>query len=317
MSKHDPDVCYVDDDVVSEKIDRSVGGLDADDTWHDDAADETRCAQPSRRQFRRRRLASPAVIVPVQLDLGPGAPCWTAGATADVSPMGISISLHRRDALGCRLALVGIGTGRDRRFGTMTIRSQTLEGGKLRVGGSWVIGGEDDLLDDRKLRPFIDPHQLRFRHALSEDVLLRWKEIGVLRSYLLDRVLLCSRCDSLPSWRMGCHRCGSGRFQQDRLIHHFACAHVGPAEELETATGLQCPKCRTRHLIVGSDYEYIDGPLTCLDCGASGGQPTMSAMCHRCHVRFDSGQAKEVELMAYHASRIDPMELFAMSDDSA
>ena len=47
------------------------------------------------------------------------------------------------------------------------------------------------------------------------------------------------------------------------MIHHFACAHVGPLREFEGAEGLTCPKCLTKKLVVGADYEFLDGVHLC------------------------------------------------------
>jgi Zn finger protein HypA/HybF involved in hydrogenase expression len=192
----------------------------------------------------------------------------------------------------------------------MEIVSQASSQDVIRIGGRWVIGTPEDVLLPDKLRPRVDPRTLTFIYGWSEETLNQWSGLGVLRQYLVDRVLLCDRCGSIPSWRNGCHVCGSGRIHRDRLVHHFACAHVGRASEFETAAGLQCPKCRSANLIVGSDYEFIEGPVECYDCGAKGGQPTMAAMCHRCHRRFSLEEAEERLLHAYHVERLDPLAFY-------
>ena len=261
-----------------------------------------------RRQMQRRAATRPIAVVPVLLDGGPGELQWASAVTEDVAATGISLTVAANEAFPSRTVIVGAEspTG-GRAFATLQIASQAIEQDTLRIGGRWVIGTTDDVLRPEKLRPRVDPRTLSFVYGWSEEILIKWARLGVLRQYLVDRVLLCDRCGSIPSWRMGCHVCGSGRTHRDRLIHHFACAHVDRASDFETADGLQCPKCRTANLIVGSDYEFIEGPVECYDCGARGGQPTMAAMCHRCHHRFSMEEAEERMLYAYHVERLDPV----------
>ncbi len=266
-----------------------------------------------RRLLNRRESSHPIAVVPVLLDGGPGDLQWAEAITEDVSATGISLKMNSDTTLPCRTVVVGAeaSTG-GRAFGTLQIASQQQsDDGVLRIGGRWIIGSAEDVLVSDKLRPRVDPRTLSFVYGWSEETLKKWTRLGVLRQYLVDRVLLCDRCGSIPSWRNGCHVCGSGRIHRDRLIHHFACAHVDRACDFETTDGLQCPKCRTNNLIVGSDYEFIEGPVECYDCGARGGQPTMAAMCHRCHHRFSMEEAEERMLYAYHVERLDPITFYA------
>lgn len=265
-----------------------------------------------RRTMPRRAKTQVVAVIPVLLDGGPGDLQWADAVTEDVSATGLGLTMKSDGALQCRTAVIGAEsrTG-GRAFATMEIISQQADGDLVRIGGRWVIGAADDVLLAEKLRPRVDPKTLTFVYGWSEDTLNDWARLGVLRQYLVDRVLLCDRCGSIPSWRNGCHVCGSGRIHRDRLIHHFACAHVGRAGDFETAAGLQCPKCRTANLIVGSDYEFIEGPVECYDCSAKGGQPTMAAMCHRCHRRFSMEEAEERLLHAYHVERLDPLVFYA------
>jgi hypothetical protein len=271
-------------------------------------------APQDRRHMQRRSTSRPIAVLPVLLDGSPGELQWADAYTEDVSATGIALTMPSDSTLPSRAMVIGAesANGGPRVFATLQIVSQSCESdGFLRIGGRWAIGSSDDILTPEKLRPRVDPRSLTFVHGWSEEILNKWTRLGVLRRYLVDRVLLCGRCDSIPSWRNGCHVCGSGRIHRDRLIHHFACAHVDRACDFETADGLQCPKCRTASLIVGSDYEFIEGPVECFDCGARGGQPTMAAMCHRCHRRFSMDEAEEKALYAYHVERLDPLNFYA------
>ncbi|NND98138.1 MAG: hypothetical protein HKN47_12495 [Pirellulaceae bacterium] len=263
------------------------------------------------RSAPRHASTMPVVIIAVLLDGRPGSLHWVDATSVDVSRTGFSFIIDHSDMIPTRTAVVGIDrTTGGREFSSLAIaHRRPTEDGRCRIGGAWVSDTPDDVLQENKLRPRIDPASLSFVYGWSQDLLDAWTQLGVMRRYLVDRVLVCAECGSLPSWRKGCQNCGSGRIHRDRLIHHFACAHVDRASEFERASDLQCPKCRTNQLIVGSDYEFIDGPVECYDCGSRGGQPMMSGMCHRCMERFDEQSTREQLLYGYHVDRIDPTEL--------
>ena len=264
-----------------------------------------------RRRMPRRSIRQRVAVVPVLLDGGPGDLQWAEATTEDVSATGISLLLDGASEIRSQVCVIGADSPAGGRcFGTMEIVSQRPADGGLRIGGRWIIGTPDDILLSEKLRPRVDPTTLSFAFGYPEEILKQWSKLGVLRQYLVDRVLLCGKCSSIPSWRHGCHVCGSGRIHRDRLVHHFACAHVGRSVDFETTHGLKCPKCRTNKLIVGADFEYIEGPVECFDCGAKGGQPTLAAMCHRCHRRFGLDEAEEKQLFAYHVERLDPLAFY-------
>lgn len=265
---------------------------------------------PQAGQYRsttRFRCDTNVAIVPVALDGRPGAVQWSEAETVDVSLEGISFSLKTERRLDTKTVVLGVDTSAGKRFGTAMLSHQDPQPGGFRVGGKWITGVAGDPLIGSNLRPRIDSRTMRFAYPCHEECLEQWHSLGVLKKYLIDRVLVCRQCETLPTWRRGCHQCGSGRIDQDRLVHHFACAHVAAASEFETPTGLHCPKCRTKNMIVGSDFEFIDGPLQCFDCDASGGLPTMSGLCHRCFDRFEHADAFEKKLYGYNVDRLDPL----------
>src|SRR5204863_524990 len=81
-------------------------------------------------------------------------------------------------------------------------------------------------------------------------LLEKWVEVGVLTPVLWDRIQVCPRCHGMPRYRKGCRSCGSVKVTNERLIHHFACAHVAPVSDFEKSGELVCPKCRMRRMIV-------------------------------------------------------------------
>lgn len=174
-----------------------------------------------------------------------------------------------------------------------------------------VRGTLEDLLDPARLEPVLDPATMRYRYGHAEEFVAAWCELGVLEPVVVDRVLVCPRCDALPTIRLGCRRCGSARVACEKLLHHFACANVARASEYETAHGLQCPKCRARELVVNADYEYLSGPWDCRDCGYECGERDPVCHCLVCAERFFSRDANELELVSYHAARMEPLALLA------
>ena len=157
------------------------------------------------------------------------------------------------------------------------------------------------------LAPEFNLRELRFINHATDAELASAVRRGVFAPQLLDRVLVCPRCESLPSFRHGCPCCGSGRVEQETLIHHFACAMVGSAADFESPTGLSCPKCRAKKLTVGADFEYQRGPLRCLDCQWRPTELEYVGHCLRCNFRFPAHQALIKDLVAYHARRLAPL----------
>lgn len=159
------------------------------------------------------------------------------------------------------------------------------------------------------LTPVFDPQSLRFNYGIPSPLLRGWQENGTLQKVLLDRVQVCPKCRALPSFRFGCASCGSGCVTNERLIHHFACAHVGRVEEFEKNDGLECPKCLTRQILVGADYEYLTGPYRCLDCGWSAAELEHVAHCLACQHRFPASESVIEDLVAYHCGEKTPARI--------
>lgn len=180
--------------------------------------------------------------------------------------------------------------------------------------GHWIVEGQwggygTAILDPENLVPRFARETLEFRSSLPPEVLSRWAEIGILEPYLMDRHQVCPSCEGLPTFRPGCRRCGSARIESDRLIHHFACAHVGPMLDFRTTDGIECPKCHIRELIVGGDYEYLSGPVRCTDCHWSDVSMEQVGQCLSCGLRFPGHQAHQKELRGYRVQRLDPLAL--------
>ncbi|QDT11854.1 hypothetical protein [Planctomycetes bacterium K23_9] len=254
-------------------------------------------------------------VIPVRIDQTPGEICETPGCTVDRVNGTISITMQRDEQLPTRMVVIAANlNGRFPTFATLRIADQYRMDGQLRIEGTIVNEPADDFLSAQKLSPRIEAQNFSFGYGAPREVLKQWESIGVIRRYLVDRILTCPGCNSIPTWRNACPGCGSARFETRQLIHHFACAHIGETHSFETPEGgLSCPKCRAKHLIVGADFQYTSGPLECLDCAESGCQPVLGCMCHRCMHRFAPSEATEMEVHGYHFERMDLLDLVAAS----
>ena len=137
----------------------------------------------------------------------------------------------------------------------------------------------------------------------------QWADLEVLRPRLLDRVLSCPMCSGVVSFRHGCPDCGSARTTTARMIHHFACAHVGRIADFQRGEELSCPKCLTNGLIVGADFEFFDGVSNCLECDWTDTQLATIGSCLACNLRLPIELAQQQDLVAYDVDRLDPLAI--------
>ena len=133
----------------------------------------------------------------------------------------------------------------------------------------------------------------------------------MLETNICDKVMVCPRCRALPTLRQGCRQCGSSRVLKDNLVHHFACAYVGPASEFKQGAQLSCPKCQANRLVVGADFEHIPGVYRCESCHKTDNERDFVAQCLGCDLRFSISQAYEEDVIAFHVERLDPVALLA------
>lgn len=147
--------------------------------------------------------------------------------------------------------------------------------------------------------PEFDPQTKQLNFGIHEQRLSEWEHDPATSRVALDRVIVCPKCDGIPTLRPGCGSCGSAWIEPQILIHHYACAHVGPESEFRTPEGLVCPKCRLRNLVAGSDFEQIQGCMQCSDCGAVFTEPRLISHCLNCQHRFPASAGKVKSIYAY------------------
>jgi len=261
---------------------------------------------PERRKEIRYALEAAAVIFPILADGTPGREI--AATTVDISENGIVVLAQQDSDLVPDICLVGVECpDRLYRYATVEWRQRRLALPAIRFGGRF-LRRIDDPLHASRLTPHFDPQELGFITSLSSTALHEWVARGILRPHIVDRVRVCPQCEALPTFREGCPQCGSALTETVPVIHHFACAHVAPAVEFE-GDCLACPKCRVQNLVVGADFEYLNGPYSCRECDWSDATLALIGECLRCGHRFAGQQAPEKEVFEYHVDRLDPLAL--------
>lgn len=264
-------------------------------------------AATERRRSSRYLLTKPIFATPVLPDGSPAATYSADGFSVDVSEGGLRFEIGNLQRLPTTQLLVGIeGLDTVLYFATVEARHVVPKGNGLDVGAQFATGPRD-LIRRSNLEPTFNPATSRYETGLPLDVIMKWVEFGIFRPALFDRVFVCPQCRAIPTFRNGCRVCGSVRLHSRPLIHHFACAHVGYVSDFEQSGAIICPKCRTRNLIVGADFEHLNGPYHCLDCDWSDTELDTVGQCMKCELRFPMAQAIEQDLIGYHVNRLDPL----------
>jgi CheY-like chemotaxis protein len=262
-------------------------------------------AVQERRAAPRYLTARSSIVIPMLADHRPGNPL--VATTLDISHSGAGLLVEGRSEPTWDRLVLGIERADGAySYATAVVRHRRMPAAGCHVGVSFVAA-KDDPLSDARLAPRFDPATCRLVAGLPEAILHEWALMGVLRPYLIDRVRSCPRCSGLPTFRDGCRECGSVRTSAVQYIHHFACAHVAPAVEFDGDARLACPKCRARNLIVGADFEYLSGPIRCLDCDWQGTQLAAIGECLKCGSRFLASESPERDVIQFHVERLDPL----------
>ena len=167
------------------------------------------------------------------------------------------------------------------------------------------------------IRPFFDVQTMKYTYAASPEQIQSWQSDDRVTRVLLDTILTCPACHSVPTFRNGCSNCGSAVVEQQRLLHHFACAHVGSEHEFRSAeNGLSCPKCLQKDLVVGSDFEVTAGPFRCGDCRQIINTMSLIGHCVCCELRFPAAEAVSMPLYGFHVHGVRSVRIPAATSDS-
>lgn len=263
----------------------------------------------NRRRFPRHALMRRVVALSATMDGTLYETERIEGQTWNVSAGGLCLELKGRSQFEQGPLLVGVaGPDQSLQYAGVLVRHVgSAEGNAVQLGVEFS-GPTHHVLDPNNLVPALQPDNLKIEFNLPERVYQSWERAGILKKFLADRIQVCSRCGAIPTLREGCPACHGGRGACDRLIHHFACAHVASVADFESDEEITCPKCRSKQLVVGADFEFLRGPYNCIDCGASNTSMESIAHCMGCHHRCPADQLSQVDIWAYHVPRFDPLD---------
>ena len=265
-----------------------------------------------RRLHKRYNVTKNVFAVPVLPDSGPAQSHSAEGFSVDVSEGGMLFEIRGINRLPTRHLLVGIeGDRGELHFATVEVMRQEEIASGLRIGAQFTTEVRD-VIRESNLCPTFDPVTSKFTTGLPQAVLDGGSSLGSSVRYSLTEcsfarsVVACRRFDEAAVCAVPC---GSVRVASPQLIHHFACANVGYVEEYQVDDRIICPKCRSQDLMVGADFEYLNGPYTCLDCNWQDNELESVGKCLGCKTLFPAHQAVEEELIGYHVNRLDPLVL--------
>jgi DNA-binding response OmpR family regulator len=251
-----------------------------------------------------------AVAIPINPDYTPDQTMCAEGFTIDISKSGIAFEIGRLSELPSELLLAGVeGDDGTLYFATVQVQHWKPLAGRLHVGAKFATP-ERELLRSENLIPSLHSDTHRFTTGLPTESLLQWVELGILRPVLVDRIYVCPKCESMPTFRKGCRSCGSIHIASHELILHADCAYLGIVTEFDQDGKIVCPKCGTSENSGHGGFERHLGPCRCLDCNWSDSDTEVVGQCLHCRWHFPLKNASELELIGYAANRLDPRAFF-------
>ena len=260
-----------------------------------------------RRVAARYLLTRPVLVIPMLPNQFPDASGQTEAVTVDISTTGLSLLIPQTERLPSRHWVVGIEAENQRlHYASCELRNVALSQEGPRLGLRFLFG-ERDLLSEENLVPQLDPLTYRLETKYDPAALSRWEELGVMVHRPWNRVKACPDCQAVVATSSGCRECGSPHLRPTQLIHHFACAYIGFLDDFDQQGQVVCPKCRTKSLVIGADYEMLEGPYHCQECGYQGTERVLAANCLACELRFPLERAVDLDLMAYDVERLDTL----------
>lgn len=165
------------------------------------------------------------------------------------------------------------------------------------------------LFIDDLVVPALDTQTYQYKLPFTDSVMTSLCAIGAAQRIVMDEVLVCPDCLAVPTVRKGCSICLSNETSKSKMIHHFACAHVDFVERFQQEVEIVCPKCLGRKMIIGADYEYLEGPIQCFECGHNDLEEILIGHCLACSSRFPFEKAISIDIVGYRVNRLDPLAL--------
>ena len=267
--------------------------------------------QPSaeHRAMARYDVTMPVVCFPLLPSLEVNSEGRIDGIVVDISEEGIGLNVAAGKATVGDSWLLAVEVDNvGWQFANIQIVGSRRAGAFQKVHGKFE-GPFQKLFSFETLWPKLNKQYFRYEFAYSDAVLTSLSAIGAIQRVVMDEALCCPDCLALPTVRRGCSICLSNETEQSKMIHHFACAHVDFIDQFDQGEEIMCPKCLGRKMIVGADYEYLEGPVQCRECGHNDLEEIMIGHCLHCSSRFPFDNAVSIEVLGYRVNRLDPLAL--------
>lgn len=126
------------------------------------------------------------------------------------------------------------------------------------------------------------------RVPIDTPILERMVDIGILKSSMFEKILLCPGCGS-PSQvfaRFKCTNCASIDISINRMLEHLACGTIHNEESFRVGRSMICPTCK-KALQKPEEPRLIGLVCTCNKCSAHFEDPSQSFYCRKCHTDFN------------------------------
>lgn len=132
----------------------------------------------------------------------------------------------------------------------------------------------------------------------------RLSKVGILKSKLVDKVIICPTCgSSLVSSKYNCPRCLSFDIAKAMIIEHIKCGFIGSKDKFQSGNVMICPKCK--NLVSENDYRKIGTSFECNACGTRFESPRV---CHKCNSCED--------VFTYKEARYEPIYEFELTEEA-
>lgn len=127
-------------------------------------------------------------------------------------------------------------------------------------------------------------------------------EEGLFTTQFQDSVYTCNTCeDGFLMYREACPKCHNTYLSSQDLIHHFACAHIGPERSFQRDNNeLVCPKCDKALKHIGIDYDKPAVMHHCNTCHHEFQSFQIVATCCSCHKTTEVEHLLKREILTYH-----------------
>jgi len=168
------------------------------------------------------------------------------------------------------------------------------------------------LREDFSLEPVFDENSLGlYRYpiveCLSTNNDIDWVHALVKKEFLsfftlVDRVRLCTKCDSAHLYFIdSCQKCKSINIKEVKLLHCFSCGYVDDETSFQAQDGLVCPKCRENLKLIGVDYDLPASQYKCQECAYISEEPLIEARCIRCK---ELNAPEKLNIYEYHKLKL-------------